>query len=376
MTSGPPLHRLVRMILVALLVPAIAILAAPPADAATQYKLKRKISGLDEPVHMVPAPDDNQRYFIVLKRGEIDIVDSWKLKSTPFLDISSNVSEDGERGLLSMAFDPDYLSNRRFYVYYTDNNGDITISRFLRKANDPDQADPNSETIMSTVSHPTWNNHNGGLLAFDPIAAQNGSSMLYFATGDGGSAGDPNGNAQNLSVGLGKMFRIDVNDPSFDRTRVAYGLRNPWRWSFDRLNGDIRIGDVGQDKWEELDFIANGEPTGINFGWRKYEGNHLYHDETIDESQLRFPFQEYDHTNSNCSVVGGYMYRGSIDELYGYYLYADYCSGNIWKRKPGKNPSKMNISGDVANIVSFAEGNLGGVFVVSIDGAIYRLEKA
>jgi glucose/arabinose dehydrogenase len=365
-----------RATLVALLVPAIAMLLSAPAHAATQYKLKRKISGLSSPVYMAAAPGDNQRYFIVLKEGEIDIVDDWKLRATPFLDISSRVSDDGERGLLSMAFDPDYLNNRRFYVYYTDNNGDIAISRFLRKANDANQADPNSETVMSTVNHPTYNNHNGGMMAFDPIAAGIGSSMLYFATGDGGGAGDPNNNSQNLSVGLGKLFRIDVNDPTFSRTRVAYGLRNPWRWSFDSLNGDLRIGDVGQDRWEELDYIANGEATGINFGWRKYEGNHLYHDQVIDESQLRYPFQEYEHTNGNCSIVGGYMYRGGIDELYGYYLYADYCSDNIWKRKPGKNPSKMNISGDVNNIVSFGEGNLGGLFVISLDGGIYRLEKA
>jgi glucose/arabinose dehydrogenase len=366
-----------RATLIAALVPAIALLYSLPAHAGVTYKLKRKISGLDEPVHMVPDQDSNTRYFIVLKGGEIEIVDDWKLKATPFLDISDRISTGSERGLLSMAFDPDYLDNRRFYVYYTDVNGDITISRFLRKADDKNHADPNSETIMSTVNHPTYSNHNGGMMAFDPIAAENGSSMLYFATGDGGGWGDPNDNAQNLSVGLGKMFRIDVNDPTFDRTRVAYGLRNPWRWSFDSLNGDLRIGDVGQDHWEELDFIDNGEPTGINFGWRKYEGNHLFHDEVIDDSQLRYPFEEYEHINGNCSIVGGYMYRGSIDELYGYYLYADYCSDNIWKRKPGKNPSKMNsISGDVNNIVSFAEGNLGGLFVISIDGGIYRLQKA
>lgn len=365
-----------RATLVAAIVPAIAMLQTSPALAATNYKLKLKISGLDSPIYMAAAPGNNQRYFIVQKGGQILIVDDWNLKATPFLDISSIITTDGERGLLSMAFDPDYLTNRRFYVYYTDVNGDITISRFLRKVSDEDQADPNSETIMSTVNHPGENNHNGGQLQFDPIAAESGSSMLYFATGDGGGSGDPNDNAQNLSVGLGKLFRIDVNDPTFQRTRVAYGLRNPWRFSFDSLNGDMRIGDVGQDSWEELDFISNGEATGINFGWRKYEGNHLFHDEVIDESQLRYPFQEYAHSGGNCAVVGGYMYRGSIDSLYGRYLYADLCSGNIWKRKPGKSPVKLNVSGTVSSIVSFAEGNLGGVFIISIGGSIYRLEQA
>src|SRR5262245_9780103 len=369
------MKRVGRTLVVALLVPVLGVLQALPSHAATSYKLTRKLSGLDSLVYIAPDPGDNQRYYIVETAGKILLADNWSLRDTPFLNITSIVSDDGERGLLSMAFDPEYETNRRFYVYYTDLSGDIVIARYLRKVSDPDQADPNSETIMSTVNHPTYSNHNGGQLQFDPIAAESGSSMLYFATGDGGGAGDPNNNSQNLSSGLGKLFRIDVNDPTFKRTRVAYGLRNPWRFSFDLLNGDIRIGDVGQDAWEELDFIANGEPTGINFGWRKYEGKHLYHDQEIDESQLRYPFQEYGHTGGNCSVVGGYMYRGGIESLYGYYLYADYCSDNIWKRKPGKNPVKMDISGSVNNIVSFAQGNLGGAFVVSIDGSVWRLNE-
>jgi glucose/arabinose dehydrogenase len=275
-----------------------------------------------------------------------------------------------------MAFDPNYLSNRRFYVYYTNTDGDITVSRFLRKASNRDQADPNSETILDSIAHPDYSNHNGGQVQFDPIAAKSGSSLLYYATGDGGSSGDPNNNAQTLSSDLGKMFRIDVNDPNFKRTRVAYGLRNTWRFSFDRRNGDIRMGDVGQDSWEELDFIGHGDAIGINFGWRKYEGNHLYHQQTIDESYLRYPFQEYAHADGNCAVVGGYMYRGTIGALYGNYLYADLCSGNIWRRQPGHNPVKLNVSGVASDIVSFAEGNLGGIFVVSEGGSVYRLELA
>jgi glucose/arabinose dehydrogenase len=376
-SRGPrPLRLLARAALVIALASACTLLQGLPSYAGTNYKLTLKISGLGSPVYVVATPGNDHRYFIVLKGGVIDVVDDWKLLDSPFLDMSSKVSTDGERGLLSMAFDPDYLSSRRFYVYYTDLNGDITISRFLRKAGNPDQADPNSETILSSVAHPTYSNHNGGQLQFDPIAAQRGSSMLYFGTGDGGSGGDPNDNAQNLSSSLGKLFRMDVNDPGFKRTRVAYGLRNPWRFSFDKLTGDLRLGDVGQDAWEEVDYMKNGEATGINFGWRKYEGNHLYHDETIDDSHLRFPFQEYAHSNGNCGVVGGYMYRGTIGALYGRYLYADLCTGNIWQRRPGHDPVKMNVSGDVTDIVSFAEGNLGGIFVVGIGGSIYRLELA
>jgi glucose/arabinose dehydrogenase len=371
-----PSRLIARITVLVALVPGIALLHVTPATAGTNYKLIKKISGLASPVYVSAVPGDNHRYFLVLKGGVIDIVDDWKLLGTPFLNISSKVSTDNERGLLSMAFDPGYLTNRRFYVFYSDLSGNITISRFLRKADNPDQANPNSETILSTIAHPTYTNHYGGQLQFDPIAAQAGSAMLYFGTGDGGGFGDPNDNAQNLSSGLGKLFRIDVNDPSFTRVRVAYGFRNPWRLSFDMLNGDIRIGDVGQNAWEELDFISNGEATGINFGWRKYEGDHLFHDEVIDESQLRFPFQEYAHSSGNCAVVGGYMYRGSIAALYGSYLYADYCSDNVWRRQPGHNPVKMNISGVANDIVSFGEGNLGGIFIISIDGSIYRLEQA
>lgn len=365
-----------RAVVVTALGVAAALIPALPARASTSYKLTLKIWGLSSPVYMAPAPGDNNRYFIVLKDGEIWIADDWKLKSTAFLDISSIVSTDGERGLLSMAFDPDHESNRRFYVYYTNLAGNIVVARYVRKSTDPDHADPNSQVILTTISHPTYSNHNGGQLQFDPVAAEAGSSMLYFATGDGGGAGDPNDNAQNLSSPLGKMFRIDVNDPSFTRELYAYGLRNPWRFSFDMNNGDIRIGDVGQDSWEELDLIKHGADAGLNFGWRKYEGNHLYHDEVIDESRLTFPFLEYAHTDGNCAVVGGYKYRGSIDSLYGYYLYADLCSGNIWKRKAGHNPVELNVSGTVSDIVSFAEGNLGGIFVISIDGSIYRLQEA
>jgi glucose/arabinose dehydrogenase len=371
-TLGP----IARIAVLVALAPAIVALQAPPAHASTTYKLLLKISGLDAPVYMEAMPGDNNRYFIVEKGGTIQIVDFWVLQSTPFLDITSIVSSDDERGLLSMAFDPDYLTNRRFYVYYTDLSGNIVIARYLRKADDANHADPNSEVILTTIAHPNHSNHNGGQLQFDPIAAENGSSMLYFATGDGGGAGDPDDNAQNLSVPLGKLFRIDVNDPNFTREMYAYGLRNPWRFSFDMLNGDIRIGDVGQGSWEELDYIKNADATVYNFGWRKYEGKHLYHDEVIDETHLKYPFQEYAHTDGNCAVIGGYMFRGAISALYGYYLYADLCTGNIWRRKPGHNPVLMNVSGDVSDIVSFAEGNPGSIFVISIDGSIYRLTTA
>jgi glucose/arabinose dehydrogenase len=351
----------------------LAVANPVPAAAATKYKLTRSITGLDQPVYMIAPPRETKRYFIVEKPGIIRIFKNGSLLKTPFLDIRSIVSSDGERGLLSMAFDPRYASNRRFYVYYTNVSGTIVVARFLTTASNPNRADRSSRHALLNIRHPGQSNHNGGQLQFDPIAAKKRQAMLYLGTGDGGGAGDPNNNAQNKSSRLGKLLRMDVNDPSPTPEMVAYGLRNPWRFSFDRRNGDLRIGDVGQNSWEELDYFKHGAKPGVNYGWRKYEGKHLYHDQNIDDSRLVWPFQEYSHAGGNCTVIGGYMYRGKISSLYGRYLYADLCSGNIWMRKPGSRPVRMNISGQVSNIVSFAEGNLGGIFVISLNGSIYRL---
>jgi len=349
-----------------------AALQPIPAQASVNYTLSLVASGLNQPVYMAGPPGDYQRYFIVEKGGVIRVFASGRLLQTPFLNISSRVSTDGERGLLSMAFDPGYRVNRRYYVYYTDKSTNIVVSWFTTSANDPNRSNTIEHPLVR-IPHPTYNNHNGGQLQIDPIAAKRGQDMLYFGTGDGGSAGDPNNNAQNKNSGLGKLFRMDVHAPRPVKQLFAYGLRNPWRFSFDRLNGDLRIGDVGQDSWEELDFVKSGGVPGLNFGWRKYEGRHLYHDQSIDASRLTWPFAEYSNAGGNCAVVGGYMYRGSISSLYGSYLFADLCTGNIWMRRPGHNAVLMNISGQVSNIVSFAEGNLGGIFVISIDGSIYRL---
>ena len=363
--------------LAAMAVPlAVLIGALAPAAQAVTYKLTLSVSGLDQPVYFVAPPGEFTRYMIVEKPGKILILKNGKLLSTPFLDITAIVDDAGEGGLLSMAFDPDYTTDRRFFVYYVDLSGTVVVARYTTMAGNPDKADPASRTSFVTIPHPTYTNHYGGMMQFDAIAAKSGVSMLYFGTGDGGSAGDPNNNAQNQASGLGKLFRLDVNAPTPEKELYAYGLRNPWRWSFDRLNGDLRIGDVGQNNWEELDFIKYGVTPGLNFGWRKYEGNSLYHDQTIDESRLTFPFQVYSHGGGNCAVVGGYMYRGTIGSLYGQYLYADLCSGNIWRRKPGNNPIKMSISGQVSSIVSFGEGNLGGIYIVSEAGSIWHLTTA
>jgi glucose/arabinose dehydrogenase len=366
-------HRLCRGALVVLVAAPLVAVSQSSAVAAPRYRLTRIVSGLNQPVYMVAPPREYDRYFIVQKAGVIRVLKKGTLYRTPFLDIRSIVSDDGERGLLSMAFDPAYARNRRFYVYYTNLSGSIVVARYLTRAKYPNRADPGSRKILVTIPHPNYSNHNGGQLAFDPIAAKKGQAILYFATGDGGGVGDPGNNSQNKSSRLGKLLRMDVNASPPTARMVAYGLRNPWRFSFDRLNGDLRIGDVGQSNWEELDFFKHGARPGVNYGWRKYEGKHLYHDQDIDESRLVWPFQEYSHAGGNCTVIGGYMYRGKIKSLYGHYLYADLCSGNIWMRKPGRRPVLMNVSGQVSSIVSFAEGNLGGLFVISLNGSIYRL---
>jgi len=361
------LRRLTAAVLVAAALPALHPLAA---SAATTYRLVPHLSGLDQPVYLAILPGDS-RNFIVEKGGKILILKNGKILATPFLNLSSKVSTDSERGLLSMAFDPNYASNRRFYVYYTDLSGNVVVARYVTSASNPDRAGTTG-TILTKIAHPTYSNHNGGQLQFDPVAAQNGQSLLYFGTGDGGSAGDPSNHAQTLSSPLGKLFRIDVNASSPTRVMVGYGLRNPWRFSFDRQTGDLRIGDVGQSSWEELDLIPHGTAPVLNFGWRKYEGTHLYHDETIDSAHLTWPFYQYSHANGNCAVVGGYLYRGSIASLAGSYVFGDLCTGNIWRMKPGSSPVRMFTG--VSNLVSFAENpTTGTLYAISIDGTVWRI---
>jgi glucose/arabinose dehydrogenase len=349
----------------------IAGLQPLPAQAGITHKLTLVVSGLNQPVYVAVPPGDNRRLFIVEKGGTIRIFTGGKILATPFLDISSLVTTDGERGLLSMAFDPAYGTNRYFYVYYTDLSGNIVVARYQTLKSNPNRSGSTAR-IFASIAHPNYSNHNGGQLQFDPVAARNGQAMLYFGTGDGGSAGDPNNNAQNLRSGLGKMWRIDVHASQPHRQLYAYGLRNPWRFSFDRVRGDLRIGDVGQDSWEELDYVKPGAAPGKNFGWRKYEGDHLYHDQWINTKQLTWPFWEYSHGSGNCGVVGGYLYRGSVSSLYGWYVFGDLCTGNIWIEQ-ARRVVRLNISGQVSNLVSFGEGNLGELYLISIAGSVYRL---
>ncbi len=302
------------------------------------YQWAAVVSGLNLAVDIQNAGDGSGRLFIVEKRGRILILQNGQLMPQPFLDIQSEVgSLHTEQGLLGLAFHDKFSESGLFYVNYTDVNGNTVIARFQVSADDPNRADPVSEFDLLHVDQP-YANHNGGGLAFGP------DGFLYIGLGDGGSAGDPLRNGQSVGTLLGKLLRIDVSTPGNysipadnpfaaggGRAEIwATGLRNPWRFSFDRLTGNLYIGDVGQDAWEEVDFVPAGTPGGINFGWSFYEGTHIYQDQPPAGSTIIMPVAEYSHAEG-CSVTGGYVYRGqALPEWQGVYFYGDYCSGNVW----------------------------------------------
>ncbi|HEY9527726.1 MAG TPA: PQQ-dependent sugar dehydrogenase [Anaerolineales bacterium] len=330
------------------------------------------IPGLQRPVDL--QADGSGRLFVIEKVGRIRIIEGDQLLETPFLDITDRVGSDGnEQGLLGFAFHPQYADNGRFFLNYTDRRGDTVVARF-QVTSDPNLADPGSETQLLGVDQP-FPNHNGGVLAFGP------DGYLYAGLGDGGSQGDPNGNAQNTGVLLGKILRLDVDsadpytvptDNPFGNEVWAYGFRNPWRFSFDRATGDLYIGDVGQNQWEEIDYIPAGSPGGANFGWDHREGTHEYEgggpDGMID------PVAEYSHPEGGCSVTGGYVYRGSMPEWNGIYLYGDYCTGMIWGLIKGDGSWQNHLLFDVDfTITSFGQDENGEVYLVSDTGGIFRL---
>jgi glucose/arabinose dehydrogenase len=350
-----------------------------PSSASTfpdpnAYTWQPLASGLQRPVDL--QADGSGRLFILEKVGRIRILQDGQLLEASFLDITDRVRSSGnEQGLLGLAFHPQYVQNGYFFVNYTDNNGDDVIARF-NVSSDPNLADPTSETILISVSDP-FPNHNGGVLTFGP------DGYLYAGLGDGGSQGDPFGNAQKTDNLLGKVLRLDVDsaepyavpaDNPFGNEIWAYGLRNPWRISFDRLTGDLYIGDVGQNAWEEIDFLEAGSPGGANFGWNYREGTHDYKGNA--PSGLIDPVAEYSHSEGGCSVTGGYVYRGSMPEWNGIYLYGDYCTGLIWGLIRSGNSWQNQLLFDTdVNITSFGEDESGEFYLVGDRGEIYRLER-
>ncbi|HEX5012794.1 MAG TPA: PQQ-dependent sugar dehydrogenase [Candidatus Limnocylindrales bacterium] len=343
--------------------------------------LEPLVEGLEAPLGVVNAGDGSGRIFVVEKGGRIRIVHDGRVAAEPFLDISANVSRGGEQGLLGLAFHPDFPDDPRFFVNYTDAAGDTHIAAFTVDPANPDRADAGSEEQVLFVDQP-YGNHNGGVVAFGP------DGYLYVGLGDGGSGGDPHGNGQKLASRLAKVLRIDVDaraggrayaipadNPFASRSGAApevfaLGLRNPWRFSFDRETADLWIGDVGQGAWEEVDVVRAGT-SGQNFGWNRMEGAHCYRpSEGCDPGGLTPPVAEYSHKNG-CTVIGGFVYRGAAQPaLAGGYLFADYCSGAIWAIDPTSDgPTEPTVVGQTeASLTSFGEDEAGELYATDIRG--------
>jgi glucose/arabinose dehydrogenase len=351
----------------------------PPGAAGA--RLQEVASGLSSPVHLT-APAGDARLFVVEQPGRIRVVAGGRLLPTPFLDLTDRVRSGGERGLLSVAFHPRYASNGLLFVNYTDRGGDTRIERYRVGAH-RDRADPASVKLVLRVEQP-YSNHNGGQIAFGP------DGKLYVGMGDGGSGGDPHGHGQNPRTLLGAMLRLDVDagdpyaiprdNPFVGNPRArgeiwATGVRNPWRFSFDHTAGLLYVADVGQNRWEEVNVVEAGKG-GLDYGWNVMEASHCFRAERCDRSGRVIPVLEYDHSEG-CTVVGGYVYRGSrIPVLRGHYFYADYCKG--WVRSfrytggAAADRRKWDF-GDVGSILSFGEDAAGELYVLSDNGKVYRM---
>ncbi len=385
---------------------------APPIPAATAawptISLEEVASELAAPVQLTHAGDGSQRAFIVEQAGRIRILKNGAVAAGAFLDISDRVLSGGEQGLLGLAFPPDFAARKHFYVYYTNQQGDNQVSRFTLGSS-ADVADATSEKLILYFAHPVNTNHNGGQIAFGP------DGYLYIGTGDGGGAGDTPGNAQNPASLLGKILRIDVGDrplipasqivtrlyfplaaggqagapyripsgnpfagrPGYRPEIWATGLRNPWRFSFDRSTGDLYIADVGQGAVEEVNFQAGSSQGGENYGWNILEGNQCYNPASgcVPPAGYVAPVAAYTHAEGGCSVTGGFVYRGAAyPALQGIYLYADFCSGKIWQLQRQDQAWQTNLTQTtVAHPSSFGEDQAGELYLLSLDGKVYRV---
>lgn len=336
-----------------------------------------------KPTYLTHAGDE--RLFVTEQAGVIRIIQEGEVLPDPFLYIQDRVgSSASEQGLLSVAFHPRYAENGYFFVDYTDKNGDTVIARYQVSEEDPNRALAGSERVLLTISQP-YGNHNGGQLHFGP------DGYLYVGMGDGGSANDPMGNGQDTGALLGTILRLDVdfqegayaippdnpfvNDENGRNEIWAYGLRNPWRFSFDRLTGDLYIADVGQNIWEEVHFEPAESDGGRNYGWNIIEGSHCFQSETCDTEGLEMPIFEYDHSQG-CSVTGGYVYRGqAYPELNGNYFVGDYCLGTIWSLFPDGNGGweSNQVYTGAGNVSSFGEDVNGELYVVGHLGMISQI---
>ena len=362
------------------------------AQQPAPYRLAEVASGFSRPLYLTHAGDGSGRLFVVEQSGKIKIVQNGQVLAEPFLDVSDRISPEAlgngytERGLLGLAFHPDYAENGLFFIDYTDRDGHSVIARYRVSDDDPNRADPQSAEPILYVLQP-YANHNGGQLAFGP------DGYLYVSFGDGGSGGDPEGNGQNLGTLLGAVLRLDVDTVSEEGYTVpednpfvgredarpeiwAWGLRNVWRFSFDRVTGDLYMADVGQNKWEEIDFQPADSTGGENYGWNAYEGTHPYSGDA-PASDVVMPILEYGHENGWCSVTGGYVYRGkALPDLQGYYFYGDWCTGTVWAARRDANGDWQSVvsleSG--RQISSFGEDEAGELYLVDYAGNVLRFE--
>jgi glucose/arabinose dehydrogenase len=373
-----PLARLAASVLIVL----ACCFVVKPAVAADPQLEFTKISTLANVVDIANAGDGSDRLFLVQQTGRIFIVDHGTNLETPFLNIQNRVvSSDNEQGLLSLAFPPDYKTSGYFYVWYTGSGGGMVLARF-KVTDDPNVADPNSHQIVLIAPQP-FTNHNGGRLRFGP------DGMLYLGLGDGGGSGDPQGNGQDTSTLLSKLIRIDV-DPSHGNYDIpadnpfvgngavlneiwAIGLRNPWRISFDRETGDLFIADVGQNQREEVDFQAAASSGGENYGWSIMEGTRCFGGGACGQPGLTPPVAEYTHDGGDCSITGGEMYRGTAyPNLYGKYLYADFCTGKVWGLSRNGDDWESTLLADTSyTIPTFGLGEDGSVYMSSSTSGVY-----
>jgi glucose/arabinose dehydrogenase len=357
-----------------------------PPLGSSRLGLRRVVGGLDQPLYVTNADDGTNRLFIVQRTGLVRVFRAGLLQSAAFLNLTGKISCcDGERGLLGLAFHPAFATNRRLFAYYTDSTGDIIVAEYTANAAGT-SASASTERVLLRINHRTYSNHDGGWIGFGP------DGYLYIATGDGGGGGDPLGNGQNRYALLGKILRINVNGaPPYTipptnpfangggaKEVWAYGLRNPWRDSFDSLTGSLFIGDVGQSAFEEVDRSAFGVG-GQNYGWNVMEGFSCYNASTCARSGKTLPIAVYSHGTSNsigCAITGGYMYRGAAQPaLQGHYIFGDFCTGRLWTMYQDENVANLVTQGQFAvNISSFGQGETGEVYLTDLSGGVvYRV---
>ena len=356
-----------RLLLVALLLGPAVFAPSPASAAPPPIGTTPVLTGLTQPLFVTAAKDGTNRLFVVEQGGVIRVAQPGAGTSTVFLNITPRVLSGGERGLLGLTFHPSYETNGRFFVNYTRQTDGATVVSQFTVSSDPNVADAASEQVLFTVAQP-FANHNGGMTEFGP------DGLLYVGMGDGGSAFDPGNRAQNPNELLGKVLRLDVNTAGSTPQVYALGFRNPWRFSFDRADGRLIVGDVGQSSREEIDIVTQGG----NYGWRVFEGTMCTGVDAakcVDPSPYTMPIAEYTHSASRCSITGGYAYRGTANTMpQGTYVFGDYCSGEIFVLDGGR----PTVALDTAMFISsFGEDEAGELYVVDHEaGAVHRIRSA